>query len=207
MAPFEAASAECTTPEPSHSSLHLVVGLIISDYTMKATRFTSLLALFAGTAIAGGIQEITTLKPISKGGKGLQARADDSSVAPSKSVGLDYGIDAEPIVHVELDMQRPAVLLEDVASIDNVTCAEDSISVSFASGEDFKAAVATWSNKGDLVFFTNHLGGCDTGAERGIFLVNRISGNAETLTVVAHAEKKDIASTAGETPRSPLMSP
>jgi hypothetical protein len=164
---------------------------------MHALRIASLLALWAGAVVAGGLQEVTTLKPISKG-KGLQARADDESVAPSKSVGLDYGVDTDPLVHVDLDMQQPAVLLEDVASIDAVLCANESISISFTSGEGFEAAVATWANKGDLVFFTNHLGGCDTEDERGVFLVSRISGDVETLTIVVHAEKKDVASTAGE---------
>ncbi|KAH7347453.1 hypothetical protein B0T11DRAFT_322196 [Plectosphaerella cucumerina] len=165
---------------------------------MHALRIASLLALWAGAVVAGGLQEVTTLKPISKG-KGLQARADDESVAPSKSVGLDYGVDTDPLVHVDLDMQQPAVLLEDVASIDAVLCANESISISFTSGEGFEAAVATWANKGDLVFFTNHLGGCDTEDERGVFLVSRISGDVETLTIVAHAEKKDVASTAANT--------
>lgn len=166
---------------------------------MYALHYTSLVALLASTAIAGSIQDIITLKPISKP-KGLQARADDSAVAPSKSIGLDYGNDTDPLVHVDLDMKRPTVLLEDIASIDNVTCSEDSISVSFTSGDDFQAAVATWSKETDLVFFTNHLGGCDAESERGVFLVNWISGDKETLTVVVRAEKKDVASTASKKP-------
>lgn len=163
---------------------------------MHALRFAGLLALWAGSAATASLQEVTTLKPITKG-KGLQARADDESVAPSTSVGLDYGVDTDPLVHVDLDMQKPAVLLEDVASIDAVVCANDSISITFASGEGFEAAVATWANKGDLVFFTNHLGDCDTETERGVFLVNRFAPDVATLTVVVHAEKKDVASTAG----------
>ncbi|KAH6974727.1 hypothetical protein EDB80DRAFT_595415 [Ilyonectria destructans] len=165
---------------------------------MNAFRYLSCLALLASTALAGSLQEVTTLKPISKA-KSLQARTDDSAVAPSKIVALEYGIDSEPLVHVDLDMQNPTVLLEDVASIDNVTCTDGFIAVSFTSKDSFLAAVAIWSNKGDLVFFTNHLGGCDTEEERGVFLVNRLSGNAETLTLTAHAEKKDVASTAANT--------
>ncbi|KAH6988145.1 hypothetical protein BKA56DRAFT_653807 [Ilyonectria sp. MPI-CAGE-AT-0026] len=165
---------------------------------MHALHYTGLVALLASTAIAGSIQDVITLKPIPKP-KGLQARADDSAVAPSKSIALDYGNDTDPLVHVDLDMKRPTVLLEDVASIDNVTCSDGSISVSFTSGDDFQAAVATWSKETDLVFFTNHLGSCDTESERGVFLVNWSSSDKETLTVVVSAEKKDVASTATNT--------
>jgi len=157
----------------------------------------SLLALLAGTALARSHQEVTLLKPITKG-KGLQARADDAAVAPATSVNLDYGIDTEPMVHVELEMQIPAVLLEEVASIKNVSCSSGSVSVFFTTREGFEAAVATWVGKGDLVFFTNHLGGCDAEAERGVFKVNKVSGDKETLTILAQAEKKDVASTAGK---------
>ncbi|KAJ1323554.1 hypothetical protein MN608_10798 [Microdochium nivale] len=157
-----------------------------------------LMALLASIALAKGMPEITTLKPISKG-KGLQARADDEAVAPSTSVVLEYGVDAEPMVHVDLTLTKPAVVLEDIASIKNVACSADSVSITFGSAEGFQAAVATWANKGDLVFFTNHMGGCDIEAERGVFLVNRVSGDVGTLTIVAHAEKKDVASTAANT--------
>lgn len=161
------------------------------------TFHTSLLALLAGTALARSHQEVTHLKPITKG-KGLQARADEAAVAPTTSVNLDYGLDSEPMVHVELEMQIPTVLLEDVASIKNVSCSSGSLSVFFTTSDGFEAAVATWVGKGDLVFFTNHLGGCDAEVERGIFKVNKVSGDKETLTILAQAEKKDVASTAGK---------
>ncbi|KAH7039820.1 uncharacterized protein B0I36DRAFT_370800 [Microdochium trichocladiopsis] len=159
---------------------------------------SGLLALLASTALAKSLKETTTLKPISKA-KGLQRRADDPACAPKTSIGFDYGIDADPMVHVDLDMQNPAVVLEDVAAIKNVSCSATSISIAFATPDGFQAAVASWEDKGDLVFFTNHLGGCDVEDERGVFLVNSISSCPETLTIVAKAEKKDVASTATNT--------
>lgn len=165
---------------------------------MVVLRYSGLVALLASTAFAGkSIKDVTTLKPITKHAS-LKVRADDASVAPSTSITLDYGLDSQPMVHVDLKMQTPTVVLEDVASVNNVTCADGALKVTFKNTEGFLAAVATWSNKGDLVFFTNHLGGCDTEAERGVFLVNQFSGDAEALTVTAHSEKKDVASTAGK---------
>ncbi|TLD33588.1 hypothetical protein PspLS_01674 [Pyricularia sp. CBS 133598] len=166
---------------------------------MVVLRYSGLVALLASTAFAGkSIKDVTTLKPIPKHSS-LKVRADDASVAPSTSITLDYGLDAQPMVHVDLQMQNPTVVLEDVASVNNVTCADGALKVTFKNTEGFLAAVATWSNKGDLIFFTNHLGGCDTEAERGVFLVNQFSGDAEALTVTAHSEKKDVASTAAQT--------
>ncbi|KXJ86027.1 hypothetical protein Micbo1qcDRAFT_219866 [Microdochium bolleyi] len=160
---------------------------------------TGLLALLAGTALAGTFQQdVTTLKPISRPKK-LQVRADDAAVAPSKLVGLDYGMDTTPMVHVDLDMQRPTVLLEDIASIKTVNCSADSVTISFSTVDCFDAAVATWVDEGDLIFFTNHFGGCDLESERGVYLVNRVSGDKDTLTITAHSEKKDVASTATNT--------
>ncbi|KAI6351917.1 hypothetical protein MCOR25_009680 [Pyricularia grisea] len=166
---------------------------------MLVLRYSGLLALLATTAFAGkSIKDVTTLKPITKQ-TNLQARSDDDSVAPSTNITLDYGVDAQPMVHVDLQMQTPTVLLEDIASVNNVTCVDGTLTVTFKNTEGFSAAVASWSNKGDLVFFTNHLGGCDTEVERGVFLVNQFSSDVKDLTVTAHSEKKDVASTAAQT--------
>lgn len=164
---------------------------------MHALRVVSLLALLAGSVVSKKLNDVTTLKPIPKR---LKGRDDKPAVAPTTNLTLEYGLDYNPIVRVGLDMAKPAVLLEEVADIVNVTCSDDALAVTFSSKQSFLDAIAFWAGKGGLVFFTFHGGSCDDGVERGIYAVNKFEGNAETLVVNARAAKKDVAATASMSP-------
>lgn len=119
------------------------------------------------------------------------------NLLPSTNVSLNWGSQGNGIVKVAMVMAHPTVLLEEVDDISAVDCAATSVSVAFNSTEGFDEALADWSDNGDFILVTNHLGDCDTDNERGFYLVQTITSNRDNLTVIASAQKTDVNSTAG----------
>ncbi|KAK3899802.1 hypothetical protein C8A05DRAFT_46229 [Staphylotrichum tortipilum] len=118
------------------------------------------------------------------------------NLLPSTNVSLNWGAQGNGLVKVAMVMAHPTVLLEEVDDISSVDCQATAVSVAFGSTEGFDEAFADWSDNGDFILVTNHLGDCDTDNERGFYLVQAITSNRETRTVVASAHRTDVNSTA-----------
>ncbi|EXF80383.1 hypothetical protein CFIO01_08098 [Colletotrichum fioriniae PJ7] len=128
-------------------------------------------------------------------------KTDPANLVPSNDITLNYGAaDDVSLVSVVLAMKYPSVVLEEVAAIAGVECAEDaSITVTFNATAAFEQTSQQWQALDDFVMVTNHLGNCDAENERGFFLVDTVTWDAETLQVVANAHKSDVANTATST--------
>ncbi|KAI3536499.1 hypothetical protein CSPX01_10760 [Colletotrichum filicis] len=162
-----------------------------------------MLALFAlAVAMVTGAHAVanttTTLTPVLRPECN---KTDPANLVPSNDITLNYGAaDNASLVSVVLAMKYPSVVLEEVAAIASVECAEDaSITVTFNATAAFEQTSQQWQALDDFVMVTNHLGNCDADNERGFFLVDTITWDAETLQVVANANKSDVASTATST--------
>lgn len=102
------------------------------------------------------------------------------------------------VVNVQLSMNYPTVLLENIAFIESIDCEEDSVTVTFNSSSAFETTLTAWSAEGDFIMITNHLGNCDAEVERGFFLTTNLNWNAQALTVTATAVQSNISHAAGE---------
>lgn len=154
-----------------------------------------------GAAYLGLHTNITTdLRPVLT--SSIQA-GNLSNANPSTTVEMSYGDDIDALVNVALAMSYPSVLLEDIDAVTSVVCTDSSVSVTFESAASFKFCTSAWNiEKSDseaLVIITNHMGNCDAEHERGIFYATSTSWDAETLTVTARTEKKDVADVAAST--------
>ena len=136
----------------------------------------------------------TTLGPV------LNPHANPKShqnLSPAKQVSLNWGTQGNSLVNVSLSMNHPAVLLEEIDDIRTVDCEPASVTITFSQAASFNRAVADWSDNGNFILVTNHLGDCDTENERGIFLTKKISAHKGNFTIVASGEKTDINNAAG----------
>jgi hypothetical protein len=135
----------------------------------------------------------TVLRPV------LNQDADTTNLnnlIPSSNVSLHWG-QGSSLVHVSLEMASPTVLLEEVDDILSVDCEAISVAVTFNTTEAFDQALANWSEDGNFILVTNHLGDCDTENERGFYNVQTVMSDRSTLKVVASTDKTDVNSTAG----------
>lgn len=110
-------------------------------------------------------------------------------VSPSRNVSLSYGVGDRSLVNATLAFQHPAVVLEDIPSVQSVNCSSNAIVVVFNSADEFASAAASWSSAQSLLFITNHLGGCDAELERGFFVSNAVDTILASLTIVAKTAK------------------
>jgi len=97
------------------------------------------------------------------------------------------------LINMTLAMNGSAIVLEYIDSILNVTCTDDSLTVTFNGTEGFSAALSAWTVKDTLLMVTNHQGACDTEFERGFYLVENISSDAASHSITGHAFAKEIA--------------
>lgn len=126
------------------------------------------------------------------------------NIAPTKNLDLAWKTpDEASIVSVNLMMQHPAVILEDVDDVSAVDCMGQShVAVTFSDKDGFNEALAEWSGLNDsFVMVTNHMGDCDSELERSFFVADTdaLASFESNLTIIAKAEKKDVYSTAGKT--------
>ncbi|KAJ4421751.1 hypothetical protein N0V82_003595 [Gnomoniopsis sp. IMI 355080] len=96
-------------------------------------------------------------------------------------------------------MDHPAIVLEDVPSIQQVDCDlfSKSIWITFNKTTDFIAVTDHWTSLvDDFVLITNHLGNCDSEFERGFFLadVDTMVITPTNMTVHLFAEPTDAIS-------------
>ncbi|OHF00210.1 hypothetical protein CORC01_04399 [Colletotrichum orchidophilum] len=151
------------------------------------------LALAAGAHAAN---TTTTLRPVLRPECN---KADSANLVPSNDITLNYGASDKSLVSVVLAMKYPSVVLEEVEAIAAVDCADASITVTFNATTAFEQTSREWQALDDFVMVTNHLGNCDAANERGFFLVDTVTWDADSLQVVANAHKSDVANTATST--------
>jgi len=127
--------------------------------------------------------------------------SDLNNIVPKSNLSLFYGSNdtstPDSNAQVSLQMKVPSVLLEEILSVRSVVCSDTGVVVTFDDLAGYEKSMSEWPASGDFVLFTNHLGNCDTEFERGLFLVDGLTFDETTLTVVATAEKSDFQSTAG----------
>jgi hypothetical protein len=124
--------------------------------------------------------------------------------APTKNLDLAWKTpDEASIVSVNLLMQHPAVILEDIDDITAVDCMGQSrVAVTFSDKEAFDEALEDWTGLNDsFVMVTNHQGDCDTELERSFFVADTdtLAPFESNLTIIAKAEKSNVYGTAGKT--------
>lgn len=126
------------------------------------------------------------------------------NIAPTSNLNLAWQTpDNASVVAVALNMQHPAVVLEDVDDVTAVDCTgQASVAVTFDNLDAFDEALSSWSGLNDsFVLVTNHLGDCDGELERSFFVADTdtLASYEANLTIIAKAEKKDVYSTAKST--------
>jgi hypothetical protein len=142
-----------------------------------------------------------TLGPVSNPGCDP---SDLNNIVPKSNLTLFYGSNdtstPDSNAQISLQMKVPSVLLEEILSVHSVVCSDTGVVVTFDDLAGYEKSMSEWPTSGDFILFTNHLGNCDTEFERGLFLVDGLTFDETTLTVVATAEKSDFQSTAGKCP-------
>lgn len=126
------------------------------------------------------------------------------NIAPTRKLDLSWKTpDEASLVSVNLDMQHPAVILEDIDDVTAVDCiGQTRVAVTFSDKDAFDEALEDWSGLNDsFVMVTNHQGDCDAELERSFFVADTDSLAAfeSNLTIIAKAEKSDVYSTASKT--------
>ncbi|OLN85135.1 hypothetical protein CCHL11_06320 [Colletotrichum chlorophyti] len=154
------------------------------------------LLTLALAAAASAANTTTTLVPLLRPSCN---KADPANIVPSNNITLTYGARDESLVSVVLAMKYPSVVLEEVAAVAAVACADTTVTVTFNETASFEKTSQEWQKLDDFVLVTNHLGNCDVQNERGFFLVDTVSWDAASLKVVANAHRSDVASTATST--------
>lgn len=124
-------------------------------------------------------------------------------ITPQKNLNMAWQTpDESSLVEVGLSMQNSAVLLEDIEDISAVDCTgQASVAITFNNTDAFNEALTEWSALNDsFVIITNHMGDCDSELERSFFVADTetLTSFDGNLTIVARAEKSDVASTASE---------
>ncbi|KAH8585516.1 hypothetical protein B0O99DRAFT_646758 [Bisporella sp. PMI_857] len=128
-------------------------------------------------------------------------KSDLKNIALKKNVTLLYG-SSDPTTpntnaEIKLEMRWSSVLLEEIASIEDVVCSDSSVTVTFADPAAFAVSVSKWDLLEQFILITNHLGNCDVELERGLFLVDSVTFDAADLTVTAKSQRTDFESCAG----------
>lgn len=127
-------------------------------------------------------------------------RSDMTHLAPKLIVSTLYTSNLttdNSTINITLQMNHPTVLLENVEHVSKVVCEEGSVEVTFNDTLAFGVTLTEWKNDGEFVLITNHLGNCDTAAERGFYLIGGLTWNNDTLTVSANSVKTNITESAG----------
>ncbi|KAI3399309.1 hypothetical protein diail_7264 [Diaporthe ilicicola] len=126
------------------------------------------------------------------------------NIAPTKNLALAWRTpDEASLVSVNMLMQHPAVILEDVDDVTAVDCmGQTSVAVTFSDKDSFNEALSSWSGLNDsFVMVTNHQGDCDAELERSFFVADTdtLASFQSNLTIIAKAEKSDVHSTSEST--------
>ncbi|KAI1416541.1 hypothetical protein F5Y13DRAFT_205406 [Hypoxylon sp. FL1857] len=149
------------------------------------------------TTIVSAWNDFTTLHPV------LAPSYDTAELAniiPSTNVSLDYSLDSpeDPRSGVSIDLQtdQPAVLLEAIGDVLQVVCTTNTVAVTFRTQAAFERSIVEWPRDGNFYLITDNLGVYGARAERGIYRVNSLSWDDESLTVAAQARPETLASIA-----------
>ena len=127
-----------------------------------------------------------------------------ANLVPTKDVELAYLCDDDDVpgnINMKLQMNKPAVVLEEVEDVSGAVCGDDFVTVSFKDGDALEEALQDWKDedmKDGFFIVTNDLGNCDEEFERGFFLAKDVVGDVKGLTITVKASKEGLAQAAGE---------
>lgn len=157
-----------------------------------------------------GTSQPTTLISASSASGVLEATAtpianpintnNPSNFVPDSGVSLFYGdkSQAVPPLNVSLTMKSPTVVLENIASIQSVTCGNSHINITFLTAAAFELALQQWVKDESISLVTNHLGNCDAETTRGFFTATEFRSDVASKSIVAAIEEQDITGVAGQ---------
>ncbi|KAH9907503.1 hypothetical protein F4778DRAFT_777928 [Xylariomycetidae sp. FL2044] len=125
-------------------------------------------------------------------------RAGVDGLVPNRIVRLTYGHDAG-FANVDVNLTFPAVVLENVGDVSDVTCNGEGVEVRFDTAQILDRSAASWRllEKGgsQLIFITNHHnGGCEPEGERGFYLADAAQYDDTTNVAKILAKRSDIGS-------------
>lgn len=130
-------------------------------------------------------------------------RKDPKNLVPAKNISLSYAPAPEEDeqkggIDMSLVFNEPAVALEHVEAVAEVVCDDNSLSVTFEDKENFDEAVSDWDTGSPFVLITGSFNkGCTSEFERGFFVVDSVSTDAEKLAVKVTAVKGELPDIAG----------
>ncbi|OTA59552.1 hypothetical protein K449DRAFT_447789 [Hypoxylon sp. EC38] len=155
--------------------------------------FFSLLAI----TIVSAWNDFTTLHPI------LAPSYDTAQLAnivPTTNVSLDYGldstVDSRTSVRIDLQADKPSVLLEAIGEILQVASTSDTVTVTFRTEAAYERSMLEWPRDGKFYLITKYIGSYATKPERGVYRVDSLSWDDESLTVTAQTKPETLASIA-----------
>lgn len=185
-------------------AFQLAVGIFSLVSSAVAAPASSVLSINSHVAALNNTTSISPSKiqlwPVAVSG----IRTANRHITPQKNVNLAWqSTNNDSHVTVALDMLNTAVVLEDIEDVVAVDCIGNaSISVTFNTTDAFNEATSEWSAMNDsFVMITNHMGDCDSELERSFFVADsdNLASFANNLTIIARAEKSDVASTTTST--------
>jgi hypothetical protein len=126
-----------------------------------------------------------------------------ANMVPTKDVELAYLCDEDDVpgnINMKLEMNKPAVVLEEVEAVTGAVCGDDYVTVSFKDADALEEALQDWKDedmKDGFFIVTNDLGNCDEEFERGFFLAKDVVDNMKDMTITVKASKEGLAQAAG----------
>jgi len=153
--------------------------------------FLPLIVLLSFLAHSSAVGASVELAPVVSG--------SNSDVTPQNQVSLNYASSNSSIqATVNVIMMLPSILLEEIDCARAVTCSQEGVNVTFSNQTSWNQAYGLWPSS-NFLFITNHLGNCDGVNNRGFYLVDSVSFDNGSLTVISSSSKiglKDYASSA-----------
>jgi len=108
-------------------------------------------------------------------------------------------------INMNLTMNYPAVVLEDIEAITSVVCGADNeeintLSVTFADSAAYSVALEQWDIGKPIILIANddESEGCGAELERGFFVAETVSPDATKLSITVTAHKESIEAIADE---------
>ncbi|EUC27902.1 hypothetical protein COCCADRAFT_110527 [Bipolaris zeicola 26-R-13] len=109
-------------------------------------------------------------------------------MVPAKEIVLGYGAEGMSAL-VDVAMKQPAVVLEEVAGIASVKCADAAVSMTFSDTAAVKAASGAWPKSDFIIITYSPDGDCNTADERGFYTVSDLVFDEASLTATASGKR------------------
>ncbi|KAM5350637.1 hypothetical protein ACJ41O_007142 [Fusarium nematophilum] len=128
--------------------------------------------------------------------------SNPENAVPKKKVSLSYGAQkgtvpanstgSDGAINMSIDMDKPAVVLDSIASVTDVHCSDDAVTVKFGKSDAFGKAKKSWAD-GGFTLITSGMSGCDSKYERSFFLVEDVELDEGEKTITCRASRHDLS--------------